>query len=147
MPLNSAQFDFGSDESTFTPGAVTSGLRFSEYGVGPTDEKFAITSATTPRPVVAAALVIAAGASAGDPTEPLPPLPPSLPAAMHGTTPAFAAPSIALTTMSRAGSISGSPSDRLITSIPSATAWSIAFAISGALPSRPQHALGTASAL
>ena len=115
--------------------------------MGPTDEKFAITSATTPRPVVDAAVVIASGASAGELTEPLPPLPPSLPAAMHGTTPAFAAPSIALTTMSRAGSISGSPSDRLITSMPSATAWSIAFAISGALPSRPQHALGTASAL
>ena len=115
--------------------------------MGPTDEKFAITSATMPRPVVDAAVVIASGASAGELTEPLPPLPPSLPAAMQGITPAFAAPSIALTTMSRAGSISGSPSDRLITSMPSATAWSIAFAISGALPSRPQHALGTASAL
>ena len=30
VPLNSAQLDFGSDESTFTPGAVTSGLSASE---------------------------------------------------------------------------------------------------------------------
>src|SRR5215471_886626 len=145
VPLSAAQSDLGSDESTLTPGAVTSGLSCSEYGVGPTDEKDAISSATLWRPLPEAAAVIASGASPGDPTVPL--LLPSLPAAMHGTTPAFAAPSIALTTMSRDGSISGSPSERLITSMPSATAWSIAFASSGAFPSSPQHELGTASAL
>jgi hypothetical protein len=66
---------------------------------------------------------------------------------MTGTTPARAAPSIALTTMSRAGSISGSPSERLITSIPSATAASIAAVISAALPSRPKFGVVIVSAL
>jgi hypothetical protein len=45
--------------------------------------------------------------------------------------------SSAVTTTSRDGSTSGSPSERLITFIPSATAWSMAAAISGAFPSRP----------
>ena len=90
--------------------------------------------------------MIASGALPGELTVPLPESP-SLPAAMHGTTPARAAPSIALMTMSRDGSISGSPSERLITFIPSATAWSIALTISGALPSRPQHGVGIVSAL
>ena len=81
--------------------------------------------------------MIASGALPGDPTEPRPKPSKSLPAAIAGTTPAWAAPLIALTTMSRLGSISGSPSERLITSIPSATAASMPFAISGLLPSRP----------
>ncbi len=70
-----------------------------------------------------------------------------MPAAITGTTPAFAAPSSAATTMSREGSTSGSPSERLITSIPSATAASIAAAISAALPSRPKLGVGIVSAL
>ena len=45
------------------------------------------------------------------------------------------------------GSTSGSPIERLMTFIPSATAWSIALAISGELPSRPKSAVGTVSAL
>src|SRR5690349_19239741 len=84
VPLSAAQSDLGSDESTFTPGAVTSGLSCSEYGVGPTEEKSAISSATLWRPLPDAAAVIASGASPGDPTVPL--ALPSLPAAMHGTT-------------------------------------------------------------
>ena len=104
-------------------------------------------SGAWPRPVVDAAAVMASGALPGEPTEPLPSASPSFPAAMHGTTPASAAPSIAFTTMSRDCSISGSPSERLITSMPSATACSIAFAISGALPSSPKLGVGIVSAL
>src|SRR5215208_2414096 len=110
------------------------------------EEKLARTSGWPVRPVLAAAVVIARGALPGELTEPLPDSP-SLPAAMHGTTPARAAPLIARITMSRDGSTSGSPIERLITFIPSATACSIAFAISGALPSSPQHGVGIVSAL
>src|SRR6266516_702404 len=137
----------GTEESTFTPGAVTFGLSWSEYGVGPPDEKLAIRSGGKPRPLVEAATVIAFGAFPGEPTEPLPKSSKSLPAAIAGTTPASAAPSIAFTTMSRAGSTSGSPSDRLITSIPSATADSIPFVISGEFPSRPTPGVGIVSTL
>jgi len=79
--------------------------------------------------------------------EPNPATPKSFPAATTGTTPAAAALSRALTTMSRRGCTSGSPMERLMTFIPSATAWSIAFAISGELPSRPKSFVGTVSAL
>jgi hypothetical protein len=48
--------------------------------------------------------------------------------------------------MSRLESISGSPIERLMTSMPSFTAASIAAAISGAFPSRPTFdAVGTVS--
>ena len=96
---------------------------------------------------VTAAAVIAPGALPGDVTEPLPASPQSFPAATVGTTPAFAAPSRAATTTSRFGSISGSPSDRLMTSMPSATAASTAAAISAVLPSSPTWLVGTVSAL
>ena len=56
----------------------------------------------------------------------------------RGTTPASAAALIAATTRSRDGSISGSPSERLITSMPSCTAASMPAAISGALPFEPE---------
>src|SRR4029450_7739856 len=98
------------DERTETPGAVTSGLSCSEYGVGPREEKLAMTSAATWRAGGGAAAAIAApavparGALPGALTAPLP-ASPSFPAAMQGTTPARAAPSIALMTMSRDGSI------------------------------------------
>ena len=50
--------------------------------------------------------------------------------------------------MSRDGSISGSPIERLITSMPSETAASIAATSSGALPSSPTSAsVGMVSAL
>src|SRR5437867_756980 len=93
VPLNSAKPFFGTDETTATPGAVTSGFSCSEYGVGPIDEKPAMMSAATCLPVVDAAAVIASAAFPGELTEPLP-ASPSLPAAMHGTTPARAAPLI-----------------------------------------------------
>ena len=130
-----------------TPGAVTSGFICSEIGVGPLDEKPAITSAGPASPSLDAATVIAFAALPGEPTEPLPASPKSLPAAITGTTPASAALLIACTTMSRVGSISGSPSERLITSIPSLTASSIPFAISGELPSSPKSDVGTVSTL
>src|SRR5581483_1726385 len=44
VPLHDAQSVFGIDERTFTPGAVTSGFISSETGVGPLDEKSAISS-------------------------------------------------------------------------------------------------------
>src|SRR5215208_3964673 len=92
VPLNSAKPFCGTEERTLTPGAVTSGLSSSEYGVGPIDEKLARTSTERVRPVVAAAAVIARGALPGELTDPLPESP-SFPAAMHGMTPARAAPS------------------------------------------------------
>ena len=49
----------GSDERMSTPGAVTSGFIWSEIGVGPADEKPAITSAGPLSPSVDAATVIA----------------------------------------------------------------------------------------
>src|SRR3954465_12974201 len=94
----------GSDERTCTPGAVTSGFMASDTGVGPADEK----SATTPF-APAAATVIAPEALPGDETEPIPNSPKSLPAAITGTTPAAAARLIAVTSMSRGGSISRAP--------------------------------------
>ena len=97
-----------------------------------------ISSAGLPSPPsLEAATAMVSGAVAGEPIEPRPEPSPSFPAATADTTPAAAALSSARTTTSRLGSISTSPSDRLITFIPSATAWSIAFAISGALPSGP----------
>src|SRR5215208_6286998 len=132
----------GTEERMFAPGAVTSGFIWREMGVGPPEEKDAIV-----RAFVAAAAVIAREALPGEPTEPRPKASKSFPAAIAGITPAAAAPLIALTTMSRLGSISGSPSERLITSMPSATAASIPFAISGALPSGPTDGVGIVSTL
>ena len=148
VPESVAQELRGAAETMLAPGAETSGLSWSESGVGPLDEKLAITSSGPPRVVVTAPTVIALGVAAGEPTEPRPNWSKSLPAETTGTTPARAAASSALTTMSRAGSISGSPSDMLITSIPSATAASIAATSSGELPSRPTSAsVGIVSAL
>ena len=62
VPLNSAKPFCGTEEMTLTPGAVTSGLRCSEYGVGPIDEKLATMSAGRWRPVEDAAAVMASGA-------------------------------------------------------------------------------------
>ncbi len=137
----------GSDDRMSTPGPVTSGFICSEIGVGPPDEKSAITSAGPESPSLDAATLIACGAVAGDPTDPLPLSRNSLPAATTGITPASAALSSAATTMSRDGSISDSPSERLITSMPSFTASSMPFAISGEFPSRPKLTVGTVSTL
>jgi hypothetical protein len=70
-----------------------------------------------------------------------------LPAAIAGTTPASAAALIALTTMSRSRSISASPSERLMTFMPSATAASMPLTISGEFPFRPTSGVGTVSTL
>src|SRR6184192_2366652 len=63
VPSNSRQVPRwrGTDERIETPGAVTSGFRLSEYGVGPEDEKIAI----APR-LVAAPTVIAREAEPGE---------------------------------------------------------------------------------
>src|SRR5207244_5813627 len=94
----------GTDERIPTPGAPTSGLNASDHGVGPPEEKSAMTFGAVPRLLVTAATVIAPGALPGDETDPGPNESKSFPAAMTGTTPAPAAPSIAFTTMSRVGS-------------------------------------------
>ena len=139
---------FGAAERIATPGALTSGLSCSESGVGPPEEKSAITFVGPLRVVETAPTVIASGVDPGEETEPAPKSSKSFPAATTGTTPARAAAESAATTMSRDGSISGSPSERLITSIPSATAASIAATSSGELPSRPTSAsVGIVSAL
>ena len=98
-------------------------------------------------PTSTAAAVIALAALPGESIEPLPYSPRSLPAATTGTTPASAAASIAFVTMSRLGSISGSPSERLMTSMPSATAASIPATISAELPSGPTSGVGVPSTL
>jgi hypothetical protein len=77
---------------------------------------------------------MAAAEFAGDETEPAPRSLKSFPAATTGTTPAAAAASSASATTSRRGSISGSPIERLRTSMPSRTAASIAATSSGAFP-------------
>jgi hypothetical protein len=41
VPSRSSKSCAGTEESTLTPGAVTSGLSWSETGVGPADEKSA----------------------------------------------------------------------------------------------------------
>ena len=148
VPDSMAQASPGAAERIEAPGALTSGLWRSESGVGPLDENEATTSSGPSRFVVTAPTVIAAGAEPGEPTEPRPNSEKSFPAETTGTTPARAAASSACTTMSREGSISGSPRDMLITSIPSCTAASIAATSSGELPSRPTSAaVGMVSAL
>ena len=116
-------------------------------GVGPLEEKSAIVSTGPWSPIVEAATLIASGVVPGEPMVPRPPSVKSFPAATTGTTPASAAWSSAATTMSREISISGSPSERLITSMPSLTASSMPFAISGELPSSPKPSVGTVSTL
>src|SRR5262249_34465911 len=125
------------DERTPTPGAETSGLNWRETGVGPAEEKYAILFALS-----TAATAIAPRAFAGEPTDRKPFTSKSFPAEATTTTPAAAAPSIAVSTRSRLGSTSGSPTDRLTTSIPSATAASSAAAISALLPSSPNVGVG-----
>src|SRR4029077_346072 len=65
VPLKIAQRSCGCAERMLTPGDETSGLKPSETGVGPAEEKSPITSGVPLRDVVTAAAVIAAGAVAG----------------------------------------------------------------------------------
>ena len=117
-----------------------------EYGAGPSEEKSdAVSVSMLPCPPVDDAAAIALAALAGESIEPGPRFP-ELPAATVETTPASAAAFSARARMSRVGSMSVSPSERLITSIPSRTAASTAAASSGELPLRP-NSLGTPIAL
>ena len=135
----------GCAERIELPGATTSGFSLSERGVGPAEEKLAIPGDT---PDVVAPTVMAAAELPGEASEPLPKSEKSFPAATTGTTPAAAAASSASATTSCSGAISGSPIERLITSMPSATAASIAATISAAFPSSPTSAsVGTVRAL
>ena len=67
VPLSSPKVPCfaGTDERIDTPGALTSGFSCSDMGVGPADEKLAITLRES-----AAATVIALGAEPGDDTDP-----------------------------------------------------------------------------
>ena len=98
-----------------------------------------MTCAASPnhRVVVVAATVIGARAVPGDSTEPSPLSPKLLPAATTTTTPAREAASTAFESASAEGSIWTPPSDRSITSMPSATAASTARARSAVLPTAP----------
>ena len=135
VPLRSAQSPPGAAERMSEPGAATSGFSRSDTGVGPPDEY----SATVPGSsrFSTAPTVIADATLPGELTEPEPSSRNSFPAEATVGTPARAAPSIASATRSWLGSISASPSERLITSMPSATAASMPAAISGALPFGP----------
>ena len=87
-----------------------------------------------------AATVTASGAEPGDCTVPRPKSSRSFPAAITGTTPAAATFRIVSIIASLAGSVSGPPPEKLITSIPSATALSNAAAISGSRRNRRRRA-------
>ncbi len=80
-----------------------------------------------------AATLMASGAVEGEPTVPSPKRSRSLPAEMTGTTPALTTLFTTRTIGSRAGSLCGPPPEKLMTSIPSATAASNAAMISGVL--------------
>ena len=84
-----------------------------------------------------AATLIASGAVLGDPTVPRPKKSRSFPAEMTGTTPARTTLATASISASDAGSDSGPPPEKLITSMPSATAASNAAMIS-AVPAEQQ---------
>ena len=78
-----------------------------------------------------AATVIASGAVPGEPAVPNPKSSRSFPAEMTGTTPAAATLFVASIRTSFRGSDCGPPPEKLITSMPSVTVCSNAFAISG----------------
>src|SRR5512135_1678419 len=82
----------GTEDRIETPGALTSGFIPSVIGVGPPEENGAMASL-----FVTAAAVIAPDALPGEETEPLPKSSNSFPAAITGTTPALAAPLMAVT--------------------------------------------------
>ena len=91
-----------------------------------------------------AATEIASGALLGEPTEPRPKSSRSFPAEITGTTPAAATLSVATSSASAAGSISGPPPEKLITSMPSRTAVSKALTICGVNASSPPVGTGAA---
>ena len=62
----------GTDESTLTPGAATSGLRRSETVVGPTDENEACVGRFGVSSVSTAPTLIASAADDGEDTDPAP---------------------------------------------------------------------------
>ena len=84
-----------------------------------------------------AATEMASGAVPGEPAVPKPNSSRSFPAEMTGTTPAAATFAIVSIIASLAGSVSGPPPEKLITSIPSSTAASKASMISGVLARLP----------
>ena len=101
---------------------------------------------TLPWPPVEEAAAIAFEALPGESMDPGP-RSPEFPAATVDTTPAAAAAFSARARMSRLGSMSLSPSDRLMTFIPSRTAASMPAAISGEFPSSPNPEVGIVSTL
>ena len=72
VPENADQPPPGTDESTSTPGAATSGFSLSEIVVGPTEENSACVLVVGLPPISTAPTAIAASAFAGDETEPAP---------------------------------------------------------------------------
>ncbi len=133
----------GTDESTSTPGAVTSGFIRSESGVGPPEEKDAIVRSDSD----SAATVIARCGRARRGHRPVAEVVVVVPGRDDRDDPGRGGPVEGAATMSRLGSISASPSERLITSIRSRTAASIAATISGELPFSPKPVVGIVSTL
>ena len=84
-----------------------------------------------------AATEIASGAVPGEPAVPMPKSSRSFPAEITGTTPAAATFAIVSIIASFAGSVSEPPPEKLITSMPSATAASNAATISGVFATWP----------
>ena len=84
-----------------------------------------------------AATEIASGTVPGEPALPSPKSSRSFPAEMTGTTPAFTTLATVSYIASLTGSVCGPPPEKLMTSMPSATASSNAFTISGVLAMFP----------
>ena len=143
VPLNDAHVPSrsGTEERIEAPGAETSGFMRSDKAAGPEDENDAIEP-----DFVVAATAIAFAAVAGEPIEPRPQSSNEFPAAATGTTPASAAPSTAASTTFLAGSVSYSPNDMLMTSMPSRTAASMPAITSPAFSISPKS-LGVLSTL
>ena len=138
----------GAAERMFTPGALTSGFSWSESGVGPLEENEATTPGGPSRVVVTAPTVIASRVEPGRRERAAAELAEVVAGGDDGHDAGTRGGVSACATMSRLGSTSGSPSDMLITSMPSLTAASIAATSSGELPSRPTSAaVGIVSAL
>src|SRR3972149_9361198 len=88
--------------------------------------------------------LIASGAVAGDPAVPSPKKSRSFPAEITGTTPARTTFLTVSMSASVRGSLCGPPPEKLMTSMPSATAASNAATISGVLPEQqPPSGCGT----
>ena len=122
-------------EKTLREAAIRKGRLCSDSGAR---ESWTDTEGAKTCTFEAAATEIASGAVPGEPTLPSPNSSRELPAAITGTTPASTTLCTASNSTSLAGSVSAPPPEKLMTSMPSATAASKAATISGELATNPR---------